>query len=133
VIDAISLDHSRDRVGTMPSEVSISGHDREPTAEELKRELAEALDRQTATAEVLRVISSSPRRGEPVFSAILERAVSFCNAMFGVIYRFDGEQIHVVAHHGARLPANPRALLSLSGGAPPWSAIDLADRKRWIG
>jgi signal transduction histidine kinase len=85
----------------MPSEVSMpgAGHDREPTAEELKRELAEPLDRQTATAEVLRVISSSPRRGEPVFNAILERAVSFCNAMFGVIYRFDGEQIHVVAHH----------------------------------
>ena len=63
------------------------------------RELAEALDRQTATAEVLRVISSSPTGIEPVFNAILRRAVSFCGATFGVIYRFDGEQMHVMAHH----------------------------------
>ena len=85
----------------MPSESSMSGaeHDREPTVEELKRELVETLNRQTATAEVLRIISSSPSRIEPVFKAILERAVSFCDAVFGVIYRFDGEQIHVVAHH----------------------------------
>ena len=85
----------------MPSEASMSGaeHDREPTVEELKRELVETLNRQTATVEVLRIISSSPSRIEPVFKAILERAVSFCDAVFGVIYRFDGEQIHVVAHH----------------------------------
>ena len=79
--------------------MSGAEHDREPTVEELKRELVETLNRQTATVEVLRIISSSPSRIEPVFKAILERAVSFCDAVFGVIYRFDGEQIHVVAHH----------------------------------
>jgi two-component system, NtrC family, sensor kinase len=88
----------------MASEVSIFGaeDDRAPTVEELKRELVEALDRQTATAEVLRIISSSPSGVKPVFNAILVRAVSLCNAAFGVIFRFDGELIHVVAHQNSR-------------------------------
>jgi signal transduction histidine kinase/CRP-like cAMP-binding protein len=63
------------------------------------REHAEALNWQTATAEVLQVISSSPTQVEPVFTSILQRAVSLCDALFGVIYRFDGELMHFVAHH----------------------------------
>src|SRR5262245_52838890 len=69
------------------------------------RDLTEALDRQTATAEILQVISSSPTQVEPVFNAILRRAISLCDALFGVIYRFDGELIHVEAHHNFTIGA----------------------------
>src|SRR4029077_11472001 len=63
------------------------------------RELTESLERQTATAEVLRVISSSPGDLEPVFSAMLENAVRICDAKFGNIYRWDGELMHLLAAH----------------------------------
>jgi len=69
VIAKISPEHSRDRVGTMPSEVTMSGaaNDREPTIEELKRELAEAREQQAATAEILAAISSSSTDPHGVF------------------------------------------------------------------
>jgi hypothetical protein len=56
----------------------------------LTRELNEALEQQTATSEVLRVISSSPGALQPVFAAMLENAVRICDATFGFIYRWDG-------------------------------------------
>jgi two-component system NtrC family sensor kinase len=62
-------------------------------------QISETLDQQTATSEVLRVISSSPTAVEPVFDAILQSAVRLCDGLFGVAYRFDGERIHVMAHH----------------------------------
>ena len=67
-------------------------------AEALKRE-AEALEQQTATAETLRVISSSPTDVQPVFDAIVKSAVRLCDAFIGDVYRFDGELIHFVAQH----------------------------------
>jgi GAF domain-containing protein len=64
------------------------------------RELAEALEQQTATSEVLHVISSSPGELEPVFQAMLENAVRICDAKFGTLHRFDGKVFRLAAGFG---------------------------------
>src|SRR5262249_45589184 len=63
----------------------------------LLNELRESLQQQTATAEVLRVISSSPGELEPVFQSMLENATRICEANFGILYRFDGNVFRPVA------------------------------------
>jgi GAF domain-containing protein len=62
-------------------------------------DLTDALARQTATSEILRVISSSPTNVQPVFDAIVESAVRLCGGVFSSVYTFDGELIHLVATH----------------------------------
>ena len=66
----------------------------------LLNELRESLQQQTATADVLKVISSSPGELEPVFNAMLENAVRICDAKFGALFRFDGEGLHFAADVG---------------------------------
>ena len=61
--------------------------------------LTEALEQQTATSEVLQVISSSSGDLEPAFRTVLENAVRLCDAKFGTINRWDGEALHLVATH----------------------------------
>ena len=55
------------------------------------RDLTESLEQQTATSEILRVISSSPTDVQPVFDTIAERAVRLCNGLLSGVYRFDGD------------------------------------------
>jgi GAF domain-containing protein len=67
-------------------------------------DLSESLEQQTATSEVLKVISSTPGKLEPVFSALLANAARICEARFGVLYRSEGDAVRCVAMHNAPKP-----------------------------
>jgi signal transduction histidine kinase len=69
------------------------------------RELSEALEQQTATSEVLQVISSSPGELEPVFQAMLANATRLCEASYGAMWLREGDAFRSAAFHGA-LPAS---------------------------
>jgi signal transduction histidine kinase len=67
----------------------------------LERERDELLEQQKATADVLRLISSSPGELEPVFRSILDNATRICQANFGTLFLREGEALRVAAHHGS--------------------------------
>jgi signal transduction histidine kinase len=69
--------------------------------EERTRELAESLERQAATAEVLRIISSSPGDLAPAFEAMLANAVRICEASFGNLLLYEADEFRLVALHNA--------------------------------
>ena len=62
-----------------------------------KRELTETLEHQTATSEVLSVISRSPTNAQPVFDAIVQSAARLCEAVFSVVWLYDGDLLHYTA------------------------------------
>src|SRR5262249_9709433 len=61
--------------------------------------LSESLEQQTATSDILRVISSSPMDVQPVFESIVKSVARLCDGMFASLHRFDGELLHWVAQH----------------------------------
>ena len=65
----------------------------------LERRLNEALEEQTATSEILKVISSSRGQLEPVFNAMLEKAVRICGAKFGQLFLFEDDGFRTTAMH----------------------------------
>jgi GAF domain-containing protein len=68
----------------------------EQKVEDRTRELSESLEQQTATAEILRVISSSPTTVEPIFDAIVRSAQRLCRGKFSSLFRLDGGLVHYV-------------------------------------
>src|SRR5258705_5321786 len=74
--------------------------DLEREVEHLARALSESLEQQTATAEILRVISTSPTNLQPVLDAVVKSAARFCGAPDASIFRLDGEHLRADAHHG---------------------------------
>jgi hypothetical protein len=104
----------------------------------LLTETREALEQQTATAEVLQVINSSPGDLAPVFEALLDKATGLCNAGFGILQIYDGDRFHAVALHNvptafaefAREPWRPRSggnWARLLAGEPVIHEADMAD------
>jgi hypothetical protein len=80
-------------------------------------ETREALEQQTATAEILRVISGSPTDVQPTFDAIAANATTLSGAAAGMVFRFDGSLIHFVSSHG--LPPDLLQAMQRSFPSPP--------------
>jgi len=89
---------------TRTKAVTRFGRGRESRVE-LEQKLAEALQQQAATSEVLRVISSSPTHIQLVFDMIAESARRLCDADFCGVFRFDGQLLHLVTLHGVTVDA----------------------------
>ena len=95
-----------------------------PELEARNRELTEALEQQTATAEILRAISSSPTDSQPVFDTIARIAPALCEEDLSGVCRFDGELLHLASLYG-RTPESPGVacgVFPIRPAAPTWPA-----------
>ena len=96
----------------------------------LLTEQREALERQTATAEVLQIINESPGNLGPVFETILEKAHAVCGVSIGSLFTWDGELMHAVATHGQ--PEHYAAQLAHGFRPTPGLSGRLVDGERFV-
>ncbi len=96
------------------------------------KDLTEALDTQTATSEILRVISSSQTDVQPVFDAIVRSAVRLCNGFFGIVTRYDGRVATLVAEHNVPPEAVEVWRRAFAGPPDPDSATAVALHSRAV-
>ena len=92
-----TLKRSNAPTAARPASSTLGDPQKEVSA--LARELGEMRAQQTATSEVLRVISTSPTDTQPVYETIVRNAVTLCGSLFALVFRFDGELLHFVAGH----------------------------------
>src|SRR5262245_181021 len=81
-----------------------------------ERQLSEALEQQTATSEILRIIRSSPSNVQPVFDAVAESAARLCESFDSAVWRREGDRLLLVAHHGAIPQTGSESFLPLVRG-----------------
>jgi two-component system NtrC family sensor kinase len=122
----------------MTSQLRESYANLEQKVEERTRELSETLQQQTATGEILSVISSSPTDTQPVFDAIVRSSVKLCDGIFGAVYLLRGGLVHLGAHHnfspalleGLRqvLPAPPTRNLGAGRAILTQAVVHIPDR-----
>ena len=113
---------SNARTAARPASSTVA--DLQERVSTLTRELAETREQQTATSEVLSVISSSPGELEPVFEAMLANATRLCEASYGTLWLSKGDGFRAVALHGDLPPAYREQLLG--GVFRPGSETPLA-------
>jgi signal transduction histidine kinase len=90
----------------------------------LFNETKEALEKQTATADILQVLSGSPADTQPVFDAIVRHAARLCESSYANVFRYDGERLHLAASYGG----SPQAIAALRASYP-----SAPDRTRVVG
>ncbi len=104
---------------------------------EAHAQVTEALEQQTATSEILRVISRSQTDVQPVFDTIVRNAVRLCNGLFSTVFQFDGELLHIVATHNLSAagrealhrvyPARPTRALAAGRAILDRAVVHIAD------